>query len=507
MANTWGQGWGQTSQGWGQTWLKQVQETTQQLARHAGEGVEQARRRIEENQPQARAILNEAREKDNRERDSLRDPFVEHFMKQLGDNVQKSVQNIQKGLAGPAEGVPPSADELSRLDFVYVTDRLAAMAFPLDRNARDGAGGNGALRALQGNDLDVVATLLKHRHRGKYMIWNISEEKYDYSKFEDQVLEFRFPGYPAPPLGLLFKMCASIENWLDADPDNVAVVHCLTGKGRTATVAACFLAWVGEFSTPVEALQYVAERKRVEMERLTIPSQRRYIQYFSNMLEGVRPRSEPLLLRRVIMNTIPTFGTTDGTLLRSDLPPPPPGADNTAPVGCCPYIQIFKGGKLIFTTTYQPPTSPRGKHAATKPPLAIEGADGEGIEKRLPWAYPSDESIQFGVDCVVQGDLLIRCRHLSPGGARVSMFRAAFHTGYVPCGVLRLNKAQLDGACSDARFHRDFFLDLIFAPVESPDVAAASAAAAAAAPAAARDGTAAAAPAEAAAAAPAGDAE
>jgi protein-tyrosine phosphatase len=52
-----------------------------------------------------------------------------------------------------------------------------------------------------------------------------------------QVLEFRFPGHPAPPLGLLFKMCTSLDAWLEADPTNVAVLHCLTGKGRTATVS------------------------------------------------------------------------------------------------------------------------------------------------------------------------------------------------------------------------------------------------------------------------------
>jgi len=63
-----------------------------------------------------------------------------------------------------------------------------------------------------------------------------------------------------------------------------------------------------------------------------------------------------------------------------------------------------------------------------------------------------------------QGDVLVRCRHLTAKGARVSMFRAAFHTGYVPCGVLRLSKAQLDGACADDRFDDDFFVDLIFAP-------------------------------------------
>ncbi|CAN0327670.1 unnamed protein product, partial [Ectocarpus sp. 13 AM-2016] len=56
--------------------------------------------------------------------------------------------------------------------------------------------------------------------------------------------------------------------------------------------------------------------------------------------------------------------------------------------------------------------------------------------------------------CVLQGDLLVRCRHVSPTGRRVSMFRAAFHTGYVPCGVLRLTKQQLDGACADDRFHQ-----------------------------------------------------
>ncbi len=64
-----------------------------------------------------------------------------------------------------------------------------------------------------------------------------------------KVLEFRFPGHPAPPLGMLFKMCTSIESWLLADPKNVAAVHCLTGRGRTSTVLACYLAWVGESRT------------------------------------------------------------------------------------------------------------------------------------------------------------------------------------------------------------------------------------------------------------------
>ena len=47
----------------------------------------------------------------------------------------------------------------------------------------------------------------------------------------------------------------------------------------------------------------------------------------------------------------------------------------------------------------------------------------------VTWAYPSDQSVAFSVDAVLQGDLLLRCRHLTAKGTRVSMFRAGFHTG------------------------------------------------------------------------------
>jgi C2 domain of PTEN tumour-suppressor protein len=275
---------------------------------------------------------------------------------------------------------------------------------------------------------------------------------------------------------------------------------------------------------------------------------------FSSLLtivDCLSEQAEPLLLRRVIMNTIPRFGTrnADGSSSSSDS-----NTNNSdAAEGCCPYIQVFKGGRLVFTTTYVPShdtrhiphaitatagtdttastvtaasadapavneadrqgssasaagdsssdstvpavaaadtdsataaadnttaadsstaaaadsssnSSSSAAHTAAEPPATTTtataataatptaAAAATTAAAALPWAYTSDESIAFSVDCVVQGDLLLRCRHLGPNGQRVSMFRAAFHTGYVPCGVLRLSKAQLDGACGDPRF-------------------------------------------------------
>jgi tensin len=187
----------------------------------------------------------------------------------------------------------------------------------------------------------------------------------------------------------------------------------------------------------VKALEYIADRKGIAVENLTIPSQPRYLTYFSNMLDGVKPRSEPLLLRRVIMNTIPIYGNNGG------------GEDSQ---GCCPYLQLFKGGKLISTSVPVNENDVKTK--------------AEGNNKALlQWSKASDGCVSFNVDCALQGDILLRARHASNTGQRISMFRAAFHTGYVPAGVLRLTKEWLDGAADSSRFSDDFFIDLIFAPM------------------------------------------
>jgi hypothetical protein len=244
----------------------------------------------------------------------------------------------------------------------------------------------------------------------------------------------------------MFKICSSIESWLDADERNIAIVHCLTGKGRTAVVLACALTWIGEFNSPMEALTYISDRKQSSIDILTIPSQRRYIQYFSNVLDGVRPRGEPLLLRRVIMNGIPRYGENRR------------GENSSIDTsGCCPYIQLFKNGKILANGLIA---------SASTEDASVP--DDNGSNKNIRWLNCLEESVSFQIDCVVQGDLLLRCRHHDPStGARISMFRAAFHTGYVPSGVLRLTKAQLDGPNQDDRYSNDFYIDLIFAPVEN----------------------------------------
>jgi hypothetical protein len=338
--------------------------------------------------------------------------------------------------------LPLDVAALKDAEVVYITDRIITMSHPAMSSAVDG-------EITGERKLAAIGHMLTRRHNGRYMVWNLSEVEYDCGILDEQVLTFSFPGSPSPPLGLLLKLLVSMEAWLKADDRNVAVVHCLTGKGRTSTVLAAFLCWMGQagFTNIYDTLEYIARCKQITPDELTIPSQRRYASYFKNMLDGVRPSQPPLMLTRIILSEAPKYA-------KGPLRPDDDNNKKTAEkdpevlrMGCAPYLQLFKAGQLLHTA----PAS-----------LHFQQASDE-----LPFCQVADGSISFHVNQIVQGDILIRCRHLTASRQRVSMFRAAFHTGYVPPNVMRLTKAQLDGACSDHRFPDDFFLDIIFETVDA----------------------------------------
>ena len=164
--------------------------------------------------------------------------------------------------------LPDASTSKITLNMSYLQPNLIVMGMPKKRP-----------RKLGQNSLDHVATYLESKHSAKYMIWNLSESSYDTTPFGNQVIEYSFPGYPAPPLHVLFQLCTSIDSWLNADKDNVAVVHCATGRGRTAVVACSYLAWKGQFENVDEALKLFCAKRNTKPRAVLIPSQMRYLTY------------------------------------------------------------------------------------------------------------------------------------------------------------------------------------------------------------------------------------
>jgi hypothetical protein len=106
--------------------------------------------------------------------------------------------------------------------------------------------------------------------------------------------------------------------------------------------------------------------------------------------------------------------------LRAPLTPPTPScAADVAPApvgspsgpsraGCRPYLQVFKGDALLFSSA----------HAGAPAFVSVD----EG-------------ALRFPVDTILHGDVVVRGRHAAVGAPHETLFRAAFHTGCV-CGCV-----------------------------------------------------------------------
>ena len=59
-----------------------------------------------------------------------------------------------------------------------------------------------------------------------YIIYNLSERKYNAEYFNNQVIDFVFPGFPNPPLETFFVILKELDSWLGIDEKHVAIIHC-----------------------------------------------------------------------------------------------------------------------------------------------------------------------------------------------------------------------------------------------------------------------------------------
>ena len=75
--------------------------------------------------------------------------------------------------------------------------------------------------------------------------------------------------------------------------------------------------------------------------------------------------------------------------------------------GCCPYIQLFKNGKLIATASALVEGDSTSREAAAEP---------KPSKAQLRWINKAEGSASFSVDCPIQGDILLRCRHAASSG-------------------------------------------------------------------------------------------
>lgn len=238
-------------------------------------------------------------------------------------------------------------------------------------------------------------------------------------KMREQMLEFSWErdGMKAhtPPFDLIFRICYSIFAWLSLDSQNVALVHCQTGKTRSGVVVACYLLYARLVDDPIDAFVEFY-RKRWDMRSLTPqalrsktpPSIQRFLASFHELIEYQKPPNEkPMLLKAIIFRALP--------------------------VELQPCVQIWDDYKMIFCTDSMPALGTKDA-----PVLDWNGDDGFFA---ILWENGIGLDGGFSILCSFGDDY--DSGDEVDASSRV-LFRYADSTWFLNPGLVTLTKNKLD---------------------------------------------------------------
>lgn len=329
----------------------------------------------------------------------------------LKDTLKDTSTKVMQSVASYTKG---------ELDISYITSRIIVMSFPAE----------GVELGFR-NHIEDVRTFLDSRHPDHYTVFNLSPKSYRSARFHNRVSECSWPVRQAPSLHNLYAVCKNMHNWLQQNPKNVCVIHCMDGRVASAVLVSAMFCFCHLFSNPVPAIQLL-NSKRPGI--ILWPSHRRYIGYICDLIadKPIQPHCKPLTIKAVILSPVPCF--------------------NKQRNGCRPFCDILIGETRIFTTSQE--------------------------YERMKEYRVQEGKIVIPLGVTVHGDVVISVYHMrSTIGGRLQakmsntqIFQIQFHTGFIALGttVLKFNKPELD-ACDSPEKYPQLFHVIVEIEIESVD--------------------------------------
>ncbi|XP_004399551.1 PREDICTED: phosphatidylinositol 3,4,5-trisphosphate 3-phosphatase TPTE2-like [Odobenus rosmarus divergens] len=200
------------------------------------------------------------------------------------------------------------------LDLTYVTERIIAMSFP-----------SSGKESFYRNPIKEVVRFLDTKHQDHYQVYNLcSEGAYDPKYFHHRVQRIMIDDHNVPALSEMVAFTTEVDKWMAQDDENVVVIHCKGGKGRTGTMICAYLIASEIFITAEESLYYFGERRTdkstsTKFQGVETPSQNRYVGYFAdvkNIYNMTLPPRKTLKIKKIVIYSIHGIGKGNGNDLK-----------------------------------------------------------------------------------------------------------------------------------------------------------------------------------------------
>ncbi|KAE8609666.1 hypothetical protein XENTR_v10011874 [Xenopus tropicalis] len=329
----------------------------------------------------------------------------------LKDTLKDTSSKVMQSVASYTKG---------ELDISYITSRIIVMSFPAE----------GVELGFR-NHIEDVRSFLDSRHLEHYTVFNLSQKSYRSAKFHNRVSECSWPVRQAPSLHNLFAVCKNMHNWLQQNPKNVCVIHCMDGRAASAVLVSAMFCFCHLFSNPISAIQLLnAKRPGIGL----WPSHRRYIGYICDLVSDKPPQlhRKPIIIKSATISPVPCF--------------------NKQRNGCRPFCEILIGETKIFSTMQD--------------------------YERMKEYRVQEGKVAFPLGVTVYGDIVVSVFHMrSTIGGRLQakmtntqILQIQFHTGFIPLGttVLKFSKPELD-ACDSPEKYPQLFHVLLDIDIEGTD--------------------------------------
>ncbi|XP_075792287.1 auxilin isoform X2 [Pelodiscus sinensis] len=321
----------------------------------------------------------------------------------LKDTLKDTSSKVMQSVASYTKG---------ELDISYVTSRIIVMSFPAE----------GVELGFR-NHIEDVRTFLDSRHADHYTVFNLSQKSYRSAKFHNRVSECSWPMRQAPNLHNLYAVCKNMHNWLQQNPKNVCVIHCMDGRAASAVLVSAMFCFCHLFSSPNAAIQLLnSKRPGIGL----WPSHRRYLAYICDLIaeKPIHPHCKPLTIKSVSLSPVPCF--------------------NKQRNGCRPFCDILIGETRIFTTSQE--------------------------YERMKEFRVQEGKVVIPLGVTVHGDVVLSVYHMrSTIGGRLQakmtntqIFQIQFHTGFIALGttILKFTKPELDACDSPDKYPQLFHVTL-----------------------------------------------